>query len=152
MADQYEAHKLIYDITDNAALILSEMSRLSRTIDPENTIPNSLQATLGKVYRYEGKTQSEIAKIYKANKQNTVRYITELEKRGLIFKVTLDNKRKGIYLTDEGRRINEHFMITRGEFLDEALSSIPQKELEITRQTMQKISSILIHHNSKQSN
>lgn len=150
MADQYEAHKLIYDITDKAALILSEMSKLSRYIDPENTIPNSLQATLGKVYRYEGSTQSELAKIYKANKQNTIRYISELEKRGLVYKVVLDSKRKGVYLTEEGRRINDHFMKTRGEFLDEALGCIPEEQLDMTRQTLKKISEILVNHNSSQ--
>ena len=92
MKNKYEHHKKVYDITDNAALILSEFSKIPKLIDPEFNIPNSLQAILGKIYRYEGKTQSEIAKIYKSDYQNTVRYISELEHRGLVYKVDIDNK------------------------------------------------------------
>ncbi|WP_157950090.1 MarR family winged helix-turn-helix transcriptional regulator [Vallitalea okinawensis] len=144
MADQYENHKLIYDITDKAGLILSEMAKLSRLIDENSDIPNSLQSTLGKIYRYEGKTQSEISKIYNMDKQNTIKYVSELEKRGYIYKVDLDSKRKGIYLTDKGKKINEHFMKTRGAFLDLALAQISPDHLLLTRQTMEQLCDILI--------
>jgi DNA-binding MarR family transcriptional regulator len=146
MEKKYEEHKKIYDITDRAALILSEFSKLSKLIDPEFNIPNSLQATIGKIYRYEGKTQSEIAKIYKADKQNTIRYISELEHRGLIYKVELDNKRKGIYLTEKGKKTNEHFMEARGKFLERALFSIPEENLQITKETLQQLITIIVEY------
>lgn len=144
--DKYEEHKKIYDITDNAALILSEFNKLSKLIDPEYNIPNSLQDMLGKIYRYEGKTQSEIASIYKIDKQNTVRYISQLKQRGLIYKVDLDNKRKGIYLTEKGKKTNELFMEARGRFLERALSAIPQENLQITKSTLQQLIKIMVEY------
>jgi DNA-binding MarR family transcriptional regulator len=144
--DKYENHKKVYDITDNAALVLSEFNKISKLIDPDYNIPNSLQAILGKVYRYEGKTQSEIAKIYKSDYQNTIRYISELETRGFIRKEAIDNKRKVIYLTALGQEVNNHFMEERGEFIEQVLSQVDEVDLRTTKETLNRIANIMSNY------
>lgn len=144
--NRFEDHKKVYDITDNAALILSEFNKISKLIDPDYNIPNSLQAVLGKVYRYEGKTQREIAKIYKSDYQNTIRYISELESRGLIKKENIDHKRKVIYLTSLGKDVNNHFMEARGEFIEQILSQVDEDDLKTTKETLRTIANIIIKH------
>jgi len=99
---------------------------------------------LGKIYRYEGKTQSELSKIYNIDYQNTVRSIRELEKRDLIHKIPMDKRRKGIYLSEKGSVINDHFMHERGEFLNVLLREVDDEKLRITKETLEKILNVMI--------
>lgn len=140
-------HILFYDILDEAGMINKEMHRLAERIDIYGNIPNSLQSMLGKVYRYEGKTQAEIATIYHLDIKNTIRYVNELYKRGYVKKVEVDNKRKAIYLTEEGYKVNQHFMIERGKMLDRILDEIPHNALKETGQIMRKIREIVRDYN-----
>ncbi len=139
MNDSYEDDKMVYDISDRAARLLGEFNKLSKVIDPNSNLPNSLQAILGKVYRYEGKTQRDIASIYQMDYQNTVKYISELQQRRLIHKIDIDSKRKGIYLTKEGHRINDHLMSQRGRIIAEVLEVIPKHKLLDTKETLDDI-------------
>ena len=136
-------HTLFYNILDEALMIDKDMHRLAERIDIYGNIPNSLQSMLGKIYRYEGKTQAEIAAIYHIDIKNTIRYVNELYKRGYVKKVDMDNKRKAIYLTEEGYRVNQHFMIERGKMLDKVLEDIPNEVLQEAGETLKKIRGIV---------
>jgi len=120
--------------------------KLSKVIDERNNIPNSLQGMLGMIYRYEGATQSELAEIYKRDSKNIIKYVTDLEKRGYIEK-RKDGNKKRIYLTAQGREINEHFMISRGRLIEHLMSEIPEEDLEITRKILFKIADLMNVYN-----
>lgn len=140
--DKYEHHKLIYDIIDRAVFVRNQTIRLSKVIDDDYNIPNSLQGVLGMVYRYEGKTQSELSDMYKRDQKNLIKYVSDLEKRGLIVKKDNDNK-KEIYLTDKGRELNDKFMKGRGLMIEHLLESIDNDKLETTRETLLKLSRVM---------
>lgn len=135
----YEKHKKFYDITDRAGRILSKFNQFSHHIDPDHNMPNSLQSTLGKIYRYEGSTQREIASIYQKDYQNTIRYITDLEKRGLVMKKSIDARRKGIWLTEKGAEINNRLMEARGKVVEAAMAEISDEEFAIAKSTLERM-------------
>lgn len=140
-------HTLIYDIVDEAGMINQQMHRLSEHIDIYGNLPNSLQSMLGKIYRYEGKTQAEIASIYHIDIKNTIRYVNELYKRGYVKKVEVDGKRKEIYLTEEGYKVNQHFMVERGHILDKIMDEIPKETLRQTGQVLSEIRKLIRDYN-----
>lgn len=143
------AHTLVYDIVDEAGMINQQMHRLANKIDIYGNIPNSLQSMLGKVYRYQGKTQAEIASIYHLDIKNTIKYVNELYKRGYVKKVEVDGKRKEIYLTEEGYKVNEHFMVERGHMLDEILDTIPHDKLRETAEVLRKVREMILEYNDE---
>lgn len=132
----YESHKKVYDITDRAYRIQSKMQVLSHLVDPHHDMPNSLQSVLGKIYRYEGSTQRDIARIYQIDYKNVIRYISDLEHRGLVKKELLDAKRKGIYLTDKGREVIEFLLEARRDIMEAVLRMVSDEDLEITKRTL----------------
>lgn len=146
--DVYEHHKKIYDIIDQTFQLQKEMKRLSILIDENQTLPNSLQAILGMIYRYEGTTQTHLADLYEMDRKNTIKYVTQLEKRGYIKKVEQGNK-KLLYLTDQGRMVNDHFMRARGALIDYLLDAVPESDREITRNTLVKISHLIKKYNQQ---
>ncbi|QUI22840.1 hypothetical protein HZI73_11305 [Vallitalea pronyensis] len=142
-------HTLLYDIIDEAGMINQQMYHLAEHIDRFGNLPNSLQSMLGKIYRYEGKTQAEIAAIYHLDMKNTIRYVNELYKRGFVKKVDVDHKRKEIYLTEEGYQVNQHFMVERGRMLDKIMEEIPQETLRQTGKVLCKIRRLMRDYNDK---
>lgn len=140
--DPYEHHKQVYDIVDQAVQINNEMKRLSKIIDEYNNIPNSLQAMLGMIYRYEGTTQSQLAEIYEVDPKNTIKYVSQLVKRGYIEK-KLDGNKKRLYLTTEGQAVNGYFMKTRGQLIDHLLNNVDPTALAITRNTLFHMSGLM---------
>jgi len=136
--DPYEHHKKIYDIIDRAYFLRTMMSNFSKVIDESYQLPNSLQALLGMIYRYEGSTQSELAVIYKRDEKNIIHYVSDLVKRNLVYKVK-EGQKKRLYLTEEGKTVNNHLMIKRGELIDIILDGVDDSDLEITKNTLDQI-------------
>ena len=141
--DPYEHHKKVYDIIDRAYFLRTMMSNYSKVIDESYQLPNSLQALLGMIYRYEGSTQSELAVIYKRDEKNIIHYVSDLVKRKLVYKVK-DGQKKKLYLTEEGQIINNRLMIKRGELIDDILDIVDDDHLAITRDTLDQIINLLI--------
>lgn len=139
-------HTVVYDIIDEATLINQEMYRLADHIDVLGEVPNSLQGMLGKICRYEGKTQAEISQIYNIDMKNTIKYVSELYKRGYVEKIEKKN-RKEIYLTAEGKRVNDHFMHERAILLNQVLKRIPEASLLGARQVLSQLSELLKEYN-----
>jgi len=143
LMDPYEHHKKVYDIIDRAYFLRTMMSNYSKVIDESYQLPNSLQALLGMIYRYEGSTQSELAVIYKRDEKNIIHYVSDLVKRKLVYKVK-DGQKKKLYLTEEGQIINNRLMIKRGELIDDILDVVDNEHLTITRNTLDQIINLLI--------
>lgn len=142
-----DLHTLVYDIIDEAALISQEMYRLADHLDIFGEVPNSLQGMLGKIYRYEGKTQAEISQIYNIDMKNTIKYVSELYRRGYVKKVEDNKKRKEIYLTEAGKQVNDHFMRERAILLNQVLAKIPAGSLLGASQVLNQLSALLKEYN-----
>ncbi len=136
MSEKYEVHKRFYDITDACARVVKEMNRLANLYESGSELSNALQTALGMVFRYEGRTQREIALIYQSDYQNMIKYISELEKRGYIEKVPKDNRRKGVFLTKLGRQVNGKLMDERGILITKTLSELDEEDLLMTKKTL----------------
>lgn len=140
--DPYEAHKLIYDIIDEAVRIRFETIRLSEKIDETYTLTNAQQGLLGMIYRYEGATQSELAAIYQRDLKNIIKGVRTLEKRGLVTKGRT-GMAKPVFLTDEGRSMNDRLMAHRGQMIDQLLATLPNEALEQARGTLKQLSAAM---------
>lgn len=140
--DPYEHHKRVYDIIDRAHFLRTLMTNYSKVLDEDYRLPNSLQALLGMIYRYEGKTQSELAVIYKRDEKNIIHYVSDLTKRGLVKKV-VDGQRKRLYLTDEGLAVNDKLMKKRGVLIEKIMSLTTDEAFENTKDTLDLIIDVL---------
>jgi len=128
-------HIKIYDAIDRMATIIQELNNISQYVDDGWRLPNSLQSMLGKIYRYEGKSVSEISKIYDIDLKNTTKYVGELEKRGFLYKEKL-GKRKILYLTDEGRTLHDTLSRGIGVLLDRIVDCVSEEELDTTLEVL----------------
>lgn len=142
--DPYEHHKKVYNIMDRSHFLRSAMAQFSKVIDDTNSLPNSLQAMLGMIYRYEGKTQSELAEIYQRDEKNLIHYVTDLVKRGYVYKVQEGQKKK-LFLTESGQTINDILMQRRGALIEKILAQIPEENLRITEETLDVILNVICH-------
>ena len=130
-----EEHVVVYDIFDRMGSIIQDLNNISNYVKDGWKLPNSLQSVLGKIYRYEGNTVSEIARIYDIDLKNTTKYVNELEKRGLIYKEK-QGKQKILKLTEEGRNLHKVLSEEKGELLDRLLEVIGSESIETTAQAL----------------
>ncbi len=113
----------VYDLFDRVMSMHQSLIHLAERVDPIGTLPHSLQSILGKVYRYEGSSAVQIARIYGIDEKNTIKYIGDLEQRGLVYKKR-EGRRRAVYLTEEGQRVNHQLMAVRDPLIEEILSSV----------------------------
>ncbi len=76
-----DEHVVVYDIFDRMASVIQDMNNISYYVKDGWKLPNSMQSVLGKIYRYEGHTVSDISRIYDIDLKNTTKYVRELEKK-----------------------------------------------------------------------
>lgn len=130
-----EEHVVVYDIFDRMGSIIQDLNNISNYVQDGWKLPNSMQSVLGKIYRYEGNTVSEIARIYDIDLKNTTKYVNELEKRGLIYKEK-QGKQKILKLTEEGRSLHKTLSEEKGKLLDRVIAAIGQDDVETTAQAL----------------
>ena len=133
-----EEHVVVYDIIDRMAKIMQDLNKISNYVEDGWRLPNSLQSVLGKIYRYEGRTVSEISRIYDIDLKNTTKYVGELEKRQLIYKQK-QGKQKILKLTDEGRRLHNVLSSEKGILLDAIIGEVGMDQVEVTAKVMKRI-------------
>jgi len=126
-----DEHVVVYDIIDRMANIMQDLNNISNYVEDGWRLPNSLQSVLGKIYRYEGQTVSEISRIYDIDLKNTTRYVSELEKRGLIYKEK-EGKQKILKLTDAGRKLHNTLSAEKGVLLDAIIKEVGTEDVEVT--------------------
>lgn len=131
-----DEHVIVYDIIDRMANIMQDLNNISNYVKDGWRLPNSLQSVLGKIYRYEGHTVSEISRIYDIDLKNTTRYVSELEKRDLIYKEK-QGKQKILKLTDEGRRLHDVLSAEKGRLLDQIIKDVGIDQIEVAAKVME---------------
>ncbi len=130
-----EEHVVVYDIFDRMGNIIQDLNNISNYVKDGWQLPNSLQSVLGKIYRYEGYSVSEISRIYDIDLKNTTKYVNELDKRGLIYKEK-QGKQKILKLTVEGRQLHKVLSEEKGELLDKLLEVIGTENIETTAKSL----------------
>lgn len=141
--DPYASHTLFYDILDLAVFLRMETLRLSKLIDESYTLTNAQQGLLGMIYRYEGATQAELARLYKRDPKNLINAVAELKKRGLVRLEARGEKEKPVYLTEEGHGVNNKLMAARGKLIDKLLESVSEAQLIEVRAVLEQLSDAL---------
>lgn len=133
-----DEHVVVYDIFDRMASVIQDMNNISYYVKDGWKLPNSMQSVLGKIYRYEGQTVSDISRIYDIDLKNTTKYVRELEKRGLVYKEK-EGKHKILKLTAEGRDLHKILSEEKAKLLDVILSTVGQEDIETTARTLLKM-------------
>ncbi len=140
-----DEHVRIYDIFDRMAGIIQDLNNISQYVEEGWKLPNSLQSMLGKIYRYEGKTVSEIARIYDIDLKNTTKYVRELEKRKLI-KKEKHGKSNTLMLTEEGHLLHKSLSEDKAILLDEIIKKLHPDQLSFTAETLRQMQELTREH------
>lgn len=141
--DPYSNHTPFYDILDLSVFLRMETLRLSKFIDQTYTLTNAQQGLLGMIYRYEGATQAELARLYRRDPKNLIKGVSELRRRGLVCVKPRGEKEKPVYLTQAGRQINDDLMKARGALIEKLLESVSREELNEVRRVLEVLSDAL---------
>jgi len=142
-----EEHIQIYDIFDRMANIIQDLNNISQYVESGWQLPNSLQSMLGKIYRYEGQTVSEIARIYNIDLKNTTKYVGELEKRQLVIKEK-QGRQNILLLTDAGRTLHQSLSSEKAVLLERILEEVEVHHLKTSIEVLDQISELThdFHH------
>lgn len=125
-----EPQEKVYDIFDKMYIVSQGMNQITCEVDKTGTLSIALQSMLGKIYRYQPCSATDLARIYSIDQKNTIKYIRELEKRGYVKKETKD-RRKLVSLTEEGQRINHELLTMKGRLLDRIVEEVGEDNIEI---------------------
>ncbi len=133
-----EEHVAVYDLFDRMANIIQDLNNISNYVDEGWRLTNALQSMLGKVYRYEGSTVSELARIYDIDLKNTTRYVNDLEKRGLLYKEK-SGRQKILKLTPQGHQLHKVLSDAKGRLLDKIIDAIGTEGVKHTAKHLEDI-------------
>ncbi len=133
-----DEHVIVYDLFDRMAHIIQDLNKISGYVEGGWRLANSLQSMLGKVYRYEGHTVSELSKIYDIDLKNTTRYVNDLERRGLLYKEKA-GRQKILKLTEEGHALHKLLSDDKAVLLDKIIDQVGRQELESAVETLDTI-------------
>jgi len=100
------------------------------------------------LWEEDGLTQSELSERIGIVGPTTVMAINRMVRDGLAVRLTdPDDRRKGrIYLTARARRLKTKMLVEAADFVEQALASIPDREIRQLRTTLRKIALNLKPH------
>ncbi len=89
----------------------------------------------------DGLSQREIGEKASKDKPNITRMLDALEKKHLIFRQPdpRDRRKYCIYLTKEGKQLQERLLPLTRDLRERATQNLPQQELELLKLTLNKI-------------
>ncbi len=101
---------------------------------------------LFRVFKQDGLTQMQIAKLMMRDKTTITRRLDGLVKKGFIARRMHEADRRHfcIHLTDYGRENIQSLMRVVGDFQNEVLADVPEADKQTTINTLQKITAKLI--------
>lgn len=93
------------------------------------------------LWQKDGINQNEVAKNCAKDKTTITRAVHNLEKLGLVMRMKNKNDARNnhIYLTDKARALQTEVIPVIKKTVKEAQAGIAEKDLEITKQTLQKL-------------
>ncbi|MEK6480054.1 MarR family transcriptional regulator [Catalinimonas sp. 4WD22] len=96
---------------------------------------------LASLWRHDGQSQQTLANMVSKNKASITHLIDNLEKRKLVSRKadSKDRRNKRIYLTDEGKSLQEELARVVKETTKEATQDIDKKDLKSAKKVMKKM-------------
>lgn len=93
------------------------------------------------LWKQDGMTQQELCEASFRDKPSITRLVDNLEKAGLVNRVTDENDRRSnrIYLTADAQKLEEKTMKLAEDTLNEALKGVPAEHVEISKQVLQTV-------------
>lgn len=104
------------------------------------------------LYRKDGQTQQELARLAIKDKAAVTRLINVLEKKNMVVRVPdrYDKRSRLVYLTHKAKDFKPHLIELVKELLKEAEQGISQDEMTQCRQTLNKIFASIDQLNTRQ--
>lgn len=93
------------------------------------------------LWKQDGMTQQELCNASFRDKPSITRLVDNLEKLELVNRIadTRDRRINRVYLTKNGRRLEEKTMKLAEETLNEALDGVPPEDIEVSKNVLQKV-------------
>ncbi|MGZ3839114.1 MAG: MarR family winged helix-turn-helix transcriptional regulator [Flavisolibacter sp.] len=93
------------------------------------------------LWKQDGMSQQELCNATFRDKPSITRLVDNLEKLNLVKRVSHDKDRRinKIFLTRAAQKLQEETMQLAAETLNEALSGVPQEQVELCKEVLQKV-------------
>ena len=91
------------------------------------------------LWEEEGLSQKEIGDRLFKDKPNITRMLDALERKGLIFRQPTDRRRYSIFLTKEGKKLQEEVLPTVLEMQEKAINALTKNDLETLQNLLNQI-------------
>ena len=137
---QFRKGELYSFITGKASTAIAR--RLQRKLNQASVNLTIEQwSILYHLWKQDGMTQQELCEASFRNKPSITRLVDNLEKLGLVNRVTDENDRRSnrIFLTADARKLEEKTMKLAEDTLNEALKGVPAEHVEISKQVLQSV-------------
>ena len=138
MKEQYSIEKSIGFIIYRSALKMK--STLQRILKDRGFDITPEQWGILRVLREEeGISQKEIGDRLFKDKPNVTRMLDALERKGLIFRQPTDRRRYSIFLTKEGKKLQEELLPIVLQVQEKAINALAKNDLERLQNLLNKI-------------
>ena len=138
MKEQYSIEKSIGFIIYRSALKMK--STLQRILKDRGFDITPEQWGILRVLREEeGISQKEIGDRLFKDKPNVTRMLDVLERKGLIFRQPTDRRRYSIFLTKEGKKLQEELLPIVLQVQEKAINALAKNDLERLQNLLNKI-------------
>ena len=137
---QFRKGELYSFITGKASTAIAR--RLQRKLNQASVNLTIEQwSILYHLWKQDGMTQQELCEASFRDKPSITRLVDNLEKLGLVNRVTDENDRRSnrIFLTADARKLEEKTMKLAEDTLNEALKGVPAEHVEISKQVLQSV-------------
>ena len=137
---QFRKGELYSFITGKASTAIAR--RLQRKLNQASVNLTIEQwSILYHLWKQDGMTQQELCEASFRDKPSITRLVDNLEKLGLVNRVTDENDRRSnrIFLTADARKLEEKTMELAEDTLNEALKGVPAEHVEISKQVLQSV-------------
>lgn len=139
-SNQFKKGELYSFITGKASTAIGR--RLQKNFKASNIdITIEQWSVLYHLWKADGQSQQQLCEATFRDKPSITRLVDNLEKYKLVKRVGDKNDRriKLIYLTTEGRRLEEASMEVANRTLNEALDGVSKEHIEIAKEVLQKV-------------
>ncbi len=145
---QFKKGELYSFITGNASTAIAR--RLQKKFNAQGlNLTIEQWSVLYHLWKEDGKSQQDLCNATFRDKPSITRLIDNLEKAGLVKRVSSENDRRinKVHLTEQALLLHEQTMLLAEETLNEALEGVPPEHIELCKQVLQKVyDNLTIYH------
>lgn len=138
--NQFKRGELYSFITGKASTAISRrLQKNFKQMGIEITIEQ--WSVLYHLWKEDGKSQQQLCEATFRDKPSITRLVDNLEKSKLVKRVAAKNDRRInlIYLTNEGKNLQEKTMMVANQTLNEALEGVSHEDIEMAKDVLQKV-------------